>query len=115
GGAARAALFGRHGAVGNLQFVADRAGRGDLPCYAVADRALDQPAGAAGRRGGRRGGSVGAWFRLAGAEWGPTTRRGAGRRARAAGSIGSMGQKPKSATSWFIPSLRLPPFPRAGT
>src|SRR5215471_11007717 len=50
GGAARAALFGRHGAVGNLQFVADRAGRGDLPCYAVADRAPDQPAGAAGGR-----------------------------------------------------------------
>jgi len=50
GGAAGAALFCRHGALGDLQFVADRAGRSDLPCYAVANRALDQPAGAAGRR-----------------------------------------------------------------
>jgi len=50
GGAAGAALFCRHGTLGDLQFVADRTGRGDLPCYAVANRTLDQSAGAAGRR-----------------------------------------------------------------
>src|SRR5258707_2965358 len=54
GGAAGAALFCRHGTLGDLQFVADRAGRGNLPCYAVANRALDQSAGAAGRPVGRK-------------------------------------------------------------
>ena len=49
GGAAGIAVFRRHGAFGDLQFVADRAGRGDLPCYVVADRAADQPTGAADR------------------------------------------------------------------
>ena len=47
--AAGIAVFGRYGALGNLQLVADRAGRGDLPCYVVACGAADQPAGAADR------------------------------------------------------------------
>ena len=33
--------IGGYGALGDLQFVADRAGRRDLPCYAVAGRAFD--------------------------------------------------------------------------
>jgi His/Glu/Gln/Arg/opine family amino acid ABC transporter permease subunit len=49
GGAAGAALFSRHGALGDLQFVADRTGRGNLPYYAVAGCAFDQPAGTADR------------------------------------------------------------------
>lgn len=48
-GAAGIAVFGRHGAVGDLQLVADRAGCGDLPCYVVAGGAADQPVGAADR------------------------------------------------------------------
>ena len=47
--AAGIAVFRRHGALGHLQLVADRAGRGDLPCYVVAGGAADQPAGAADR------------------------------------------------------------------
>ena len=49
GGAAGTALFGRHGAIGHLQLLADRARGGDLPRGAVAYRAADQPTGAAHR------------------------------------------------------------------
>ena len=48
-GAAGTALFRRHGAIGDFQQLADRAGGRDLPCYAVAARAPGQQARTAAR------------------------------------------------------------------
>ena len=44
GGTAGAALFGRHGTLGHLQCLADRACGGDLSCHAMAGGPADQPA-----------------------------------------------------------------------
>src|SRR5262249_31864039 len=110
----RAAVFGRHGAVGDLQFVADRAGRGDLPCYAVADRAPDQPAGAAGRRGGRRGGPWAEGFGLGAPRRGRAPRRAAGRGGGGPAPVCSLRAKTQKRDPRGVPRLRLTPFSPGG-